>query len=101
MAIGVAVWWCCGCVVLSEVGVLPPALKNRKKPHKPKFTGQRWGCGGGTGLVWPLVWPFVGVADMEGGCHRFVVLEYTSIKKSPVNKAVHESFGRSPKIGKD
>jgi hypothetical protein len=76
MAIILAVWWCCECV-------LSPALKNRTKPHKPKFTGQGWGHGGGTGLAWLLVWPFVSVMDVEGGHHQFVIPEYTRIKKKP------------------
>ena len=82
MTVGVAIWWCRGCVVPSEGGVLLPVLKNRKKPHKLKFTGQRWGHGGGTGLAQVLVWLVGCVADVEGGEVGDLSPEYVRVKKA-------------------
>ena len=86
---------------MSEVGVLSPALRNRKKPHKPMFTGRSGGRGGGRWLSQLSVWPFGCVVDVEGRCFVAIVHENEIKSCKPmftglvlVSRAHYISLGR-------
>ena len=79
--------WTCGA---SDVGVVLPELRNKKKPCKSIFTGRgrRRGCG--RGLVQPLVRQLGCFVDVEGGVVSLCCQSTREFKKDPVNVSLQD-----------